>query len=141
VERDVEGIGAGMIDLARVHEAKKMISWVPQELAGLEGEKPNPLIIPPAKGLVAVAFSFGDLDDDVILTIDSHSSSPAFSAEAKALTFDLVKIGAYDSDEAVEHVDIDDPTEVQAGIMRRRIAAAEAQQHEDQLKLLHGGRK
>lgn len=141
VERDVEGIGAGMVDLARVHEAKKLVAWVPTELAGLEADKPNKLIIPPAEGLSAVTFSFADLDDDVTVTIDAHSSSPAFSAEAKALVFDLLKIGAMGPEDVVERVDIGDPGELEAGILRRRIAAAKAQQEENQLKLVHGSKK
>lgn len=141
IERDVEAIGSLMLDLAREHLSKKMVAWVPEAYAGLEGVKPDLLIVPPAKGVLAVPFSFADLDDDVTLTIDSHSSSPAFSADAKALAFDLLKVGAYDADELVEHVDVSDPTETQAGIMRRRVAAAEAQQEEQKMKLLSGGKK
>lgn len=142
VERDVEGVGALMLDLSRVHDPKRMIAWIDQASAGMESVKPDPLIVPPAEGLVAVPFTFDDLDDDVTLSIDSHSSSPAFSQEAKSLAFDLLKIGAYDAGDVAEHVDIADPSEAQAGIMRRRVAAAKAQQQDQQLKLIsHGGRK
>jgi hypothetical protein len=142
IERDVEEVGALMVDLCKVHDPKKMIAWLPQELAGAEGVQANPLIIPPAEGLVAVPFSFHDLDDDSTVTIDSHSSSPAFQAEAKSLVFDLLKIGAMGPEDVVEHVDIGDPGELEAGIMRRRIAAAKAQQEEKQMKLvgMAGGR-
>ena len=51
------------------------------------------VLVPPAPGLVPVFFTFADLSDDVSLTVDSHSSSPAFSADAKALAFDLLKVG------------------------------------------------
>jgi hypothetical protein len=141
VERDVEGVGSLMLDLARVHESKKMVSWVPQELAGMEGVKPDPLIIPPAEGLIAVPFSWADLDDDVTVTVDAHSSSPAFSAEAKALVFDLLKIGAMGPEDVIEHVDIGDPGELEMGILRRRIAAAKAQKEEQHLKLVAGAKK
>ncbi len=141
VERDVESVGSLMLDLARVHEGKRMISWIPQQYAGLEAEKPNPLIVPPAEGLVAIPFSFADLDDDVNVTIDAHSSSPAFSAEAKALVFDLLKIGAMGPEDVIEHVDIDGTDELSMGILRRRIDAAKAEQREQQLKLVSGGKK
>ena len=130
-----------MLDLARAHVDKRLIAWVPAELAGFEAVKADPLIVPPAEGLVAVPFGFDNLDDDVTVTVDAHSSSPAFSAEAKALVFDLLKVGAMDASDVVEHVDIGDPGELEMGILRRRIAAAKAQQQEQQLKLVHGSKK
>jgi len=136
VERDVEGIGSLMLDLARVHDPKKMVAWIPEPLAGLEGVKADPLIVPPAEGLVAAPFSFDDLDDDVTLTVDAHSASPAFQAEAKALVFDLLKIGAMGPEDVVEHVDIGDPGELEMGIVRRRIEQAKAQARDQQLKLV-----
>ncbi len=68
-----------------------------------------------------VWFSLADLDDDVTLTIDSHSSSPAFSAEARSLTFDLFKIGAMGAEEVLERSDVSDPEELTAGVQRRAI--------------------
>lgn len=141
VERDVEEIGSLMLDLGRAHLDKKLIAWVPQEMAGMEGIKQNPLIIPPADGLVAVPFLLDDLDDDVTLSVDAHSSSPAFSAEAKALVFDLLKIGAMGPEDVVDRVDVGDPGELEMGILRRRIAAAKAQREEQQLKLVQGAGK
>ena len=54
------------------------------------------------------------------------------------LHFDLLKVGAESKDELVEHVDVSDPEELQAGIMRRDIAAAEAQKQAEAMKLLSG---
>ncbi len=136
VERDVEALGGIMLDLSRAHIDRKLLAWVPKEQAGVEAVADNPLLIPPAKGLVAVPFLFDSLDDEVSLTIDSHSSSPAFAAEAKALVFDLVKTGGMDIATAVEHLDAPDPDELIAGITRRQIAAAEAKQEEARAELL-----
>ena len=84
------------------------------------------ILLPPAPGFVPVLFTLADLPDDVSLTVDSHSSSPAFSQDAKALAFDLFKVGAMSATDLVEHVDAPDPDELYAGIARREAAKAEA---------------
>ena len=137
VERDVEKFGALMLDLARAHIDQKMIAWVPTDSAGFENssaEGEEALLIPPAKGLVAVTFAFADLPDDVSLTVDSHSSSPAFSQDAKELAFNLQRIGAMSPAQLVDHVDVSDPDDLRANIMRREVARAEAAAKEQELK-------
>ena len=91
-------------------------------------------MIPPAKGLVAVTFTFADLPDDVSLTVDSHSSSPAFSQDAKELAFNLQRIGAMSPAQLVDHVDVSDPDDLRANIMRREVARSEAAAKEQELK-------
>lgn len=149
IERNVEEFGALTLDLARAHVKKKMIAWVPREAAGVEASDPaeDKFLIPPAKGLAPVYFTFADLPKDVSLTVDAHSSSPAFSAEAKGLAFDLLKVGAMSPLELIDHVDAPNPDELQAGIIRRDIAKAEAHAQEQKMKLLQhmriggGGKK
>lgn len=136
VERSVEGLGGLALDLKRAHDAKKIIAWAPLADAGVEAEEPNLLLPPPVKGLVSVSFTFADLPEDVSVTVDSHSSSPAFSEEAKQLTFDLFKIGAEDAGDVLEHVDAPDPDDLQMGVMRRQQAQAEAQKQQEAMKLL-----
>ena len=136
VERSVEAFGALILDLKRAHDSHKLIAWVPQEEAGGEGDTPDPLMPPPAPGLVAVRFTFADLEEGITVEIDSHSSSPAFSEDSKMMHFDLLKVGAESKDELVEHLDVGDPEELQAGIMRRDIAAAEAKKQEEAMKML-----
>ena len=146
IERDVEAFGGLTLDLARVHVSKKVVAWVPKDAAGVESdatEEEMKILIPPAKGLVPVYFQFGDLPDDLTLTVDSHSSSPAFSQDSKSLVFDGLKTGMISPAEAVEMLDFGaDASELQMGILRRDIAKAEAQKEAEQLKLLsHGGGK
>ena len=136
IERDVEALGGLALDLHKAHDDRNVIAWVPKDEAGLEGDMPNLLMMPPAKGLVSVAFKFAEIPESVTLTIDSHSSSPAFSEEAKALTFDLFKIGAEDAGDVVEHVDAPNPEELQMGVTRRQIAAAEQQKQAEAVKAL-----
>lgn len=123
VERDVEAIGGLVLDLCKAHVEKKMTAWVPAGAAGLEkNPEENVFRLPPVPGQVPVDFSFHDLPEDVRVTVDSHSSSPAFSMEARQLAFDLLKIGAMDPEQVVEHVDAPNPEELVAGIERRAFA-------------------
>ena len=142
IERDVEGLGGSMLDISKAKVDKKLYAWVPEGAAGAEvSPDKNPLLMPPVPGQVPILFALADLDDDMTLTVDSHSSSPAFSEEAKALAFSLVKLGAMGPDELVEHVDVSDPAKLVAGIQRRQAAAAEAEQRREQLKVITSGKK
>lgn len=144
VERSVESLGGSMLELARAHIDDKLMAWVPKEMAGAEDssvKSEEKFLIPPVPGTVPVMFAFADLPEDVTLTVDSHSSSPAFSAEAESLAFNLVKIGAMSPSELVEHVDVSDPENLRAGIQRRDVAKAEAAKAEQQIKLLTHGKQ
>ena len=145
IERDVERCGALSLDIARATIDRKMLAWAPAKAAELETDATAAdlaLLQPPAPGLVPIYFTFGDLPDDVTLTVDSHSSSPAFSAEAKGLAFDLLKVGAMSPADLVEHVDAPNPDELYAGIARRQAAQAAAAEEERKIKLMtHAGKK
>jgi hypothetical protein len=141
-ERNVEALGSLHLDMARVHVDKKMLAWVPlDEAAGQELDKDMALMKPPSPGQVAVPFTFADLDDDVTLTIDAHSSSPAFAAEAKALTFDLFKIGAMSPEDVLDRSEVTDPEELIAGVNRRAVARAKAEQEAQVLKFASHAKK
>lgn len=145
IERDVEAVGGLMLDMAKVFVDKKMYAWIPEAAAGGQAAAANPLIVAPAPGLVPVLFPFSALDEDLTLTVDSHSSSPAFMADAKALVFDLFKIGAMDVADVIEHTDAPNPEELIAGSERRaaakqaQIAEIEKNDPKAALKLLEGG--
>ena len=59
---------------------------------------------PPIPGAVPIEFTFYDLPDNCKVTVDSHSSSPAFAHETKQDLFDLVKIGGIDAEQVIEHL-------------------------------------
>lgn len=141
VERSVESVGALFLDLARVHESKKLVAWVPHGEAGAQGEPANDLDVAPAKNFESVAFTFGDLPEDVSLTVDSHSSSPAFLAEARGLDFDLLKAGAMSPADLLDHVDAADPEAMRMELVRRDIARAEAEHAKNEAKAASHGRK
>ena len=145
IERDVEHMGSLTLDIDRAHVDKRLVAWVPEAEAGVQNVASKDeamLLSPPAKGMVPVYFTFDDLPDDVTLTVDEHSSSPAFSADAKALVFDMLKTGLMSPATAVEHLDVTDPEALQADIARRAVAQAEAAEKEQATKLaLHQGGK
>lgn len=142
-QRDVESFGGFMLDMSRAHDAKKMCAWVEKSAAGVEGdEEVLKFAVPPAEGMVPVLFGFDDLSDDLTLTVNSHSSSPAFAQDHKSLVFDLVKIGGMSPADALDELDVTDPEALQMGVTRRDIAKAKAQQAAEQAKLqAHGGKK
>jgi hypothetical protein len=141
IERSVEQLAGLKLDLAKAHIADKLSAWVPEAAAGVEKAiASDPFAIPPSPGLVRVEFTFDDLDDDMTLTVDAHSSSPAFAAEARALLFDLLKVGAIGQEDVLIRSEVDDPEDLIAGLERRRAAQAEQQQREQQLKLITGGK-
>lgn len=140
VERDVEGCGGVALDLARAHCTDKMTAWVSPQDAGLEANRePNILRLPPINGQVPVDFRYSDLPEHVRVTVDSHSSSPAFAMESRALAFDLLKVGSMDAEQLVDHVDAPNPEELITGIERR--AAQEAQFLQQHPELAMAGKK
>ena len=143
IERDVEGLGGGMLDLGKCYHPKKLMAWVPEKAAGAEAPaKDSEFLVPPVPGQVPITFTLADLDSDMTLSVDSHSSSPAFSKEAEALMFNLLKVGAMGPEDVVMHTDAPDPEELVAGIQRRQLAKQQAEQQAEVLRLEHkaGGR-
>src|SRR5208283_3504534 len=127
IERDVARQGALILDMGKVYDKRKLVAWAPEAMVGVEkDEDVLKFAVTPAKGLVPVVFTLGDLPDNVTMAVDAHSSSPAFSMDAKELAFALHRIGAMSPSDVVEHVDTPDPDELLAGIMRREVAQAEA---------------
>ena len=149
IERDVEGVAALSLDLGKAHSDKNLYAWVDEASAGLiEAPKEVPRgLVPPVAGTVPVVFTLGDLDEDMTISVDSHSSSPAFQQEARQLLFDMLKVGALTPSDVVERADVSDPEGVLAEIGRREAAQAaeiaklSAVDPAAALKLVQGGRK
>lgn len=106
VERQVEKIGSKKLDMLKAHSPDKITAWTTKGDARLLGEvQPSDYPeAPPAPNMVPVEFLFYDLPDKCKVTVDSHSASPAFAEEAKTLMFDLLKVGAVDQEQLLEHL-------------------------------------
>lgn len=106
LERQIEAIGSLKLDMLKAHYPDPITAWMSKKDAGVEGEIPpeNALEQPPVAGMVPVQFTFHDLPDNSKVTVDSHSSSPAFGEETRSLLFDLFKTQAIDQEELIEHL-------------------------------------
>lgn len=96
-ERSVEEVGGLAIDILKARYTKKVVGWAkPGE--DLPGAAPpswwQQLFRAPAKGMQRIEFLMHDLPDSFSCRVDSHSSSPAFSQDAKELAFALRKAEA-----------------------------------------------
>lgn len=138
IERNIEAMGSLVLDLCRAHDDKRLWAWVPKEAAGDEcgaTDEELKFLKPPAPGFVPVLFTFANLPENVKLTVDSHSSSPAFGEDSKKLAFDLLKIGGLSTSDLIERVDVTDPDELLAGITRREAAKAAAEKEKLNIQL------
>lgn len=126
LERQIEAMGTLKLNMLKAHVAEPMQAWVPKKEAGIEGEIPPTdwLEQPPVEGYVPVEFTFYDLPENTKITIDSHSSSPAFGHEYKQDIFDLVKIGAIDAEGAVEALHPQGMDKMLEALQRKKAEAA-----------------
>jgi len=127
LERQIEAIGSLKLDMLKAHVPESITAWVSKPDTGIEGEIPPEIWIeqPPVKGLVPVEFTFYDLPENSKVTVDSHSSSPAFAHEMKQDLFDLVKIGGIDAEQVIEHLGVPGADAMIEALQRKKVAEAE----------------
>lgn len=145
VERQVAGIGGLVLDILKAHVDRKLTAFVAPKDGGVDTIAPpiDPTLQTPVPGQKVIEFMLNQLDDDAMVTVDSHSSSPAFSYEARGLMFDLAKIGAADAEMVVSHVHPPGEDNMITDIQRKQQAQAEMlQAHPEMaLKQIRGGKK
>lgn len=126
LERQIEAMGSLKLDMLKAHVPDTIVAWVSKKDAGFEGEIPpeNILEQPPIQGMVPIEFTFYDLPDSSKVTVDSHSSSPAFAHEMKQDLFDLIKIGAIDGKQVLEHIGVPGADAMIEELERKQAAAA-----------------
>lgn len=105
VERSIEEMGGLKLDILKAHSPYIMEAWVPKSEGGLQGSIPSESHEDaPIPDMVALDFTFYDLPDECKVSVDSHSSSPAFGQEAKTMLFDALKVGAIDQEFLLTHL-------------------------------------
>jgi len=142
VERQIESMGALKLAMLRAHVVDSIEAWVPKKEAGIEGEIPpvDYMQEAPIPGTVPIEFKFYNLPENCKISVDSHSSSPAFAQENRTLLFDLMKLQAIDQEQLLLHLH---PPGVDAMIeaLQRKKAeqAAFLQQHPELAEKQAGG--
>ena len=129
VERSAEAIGGITLSIMKVMDGELHTAWVPLPEAGVEGTGIEPadlLDIPPAKGLGKVKFLIAQLPPGLKVTIDGHSSSPAFAADAQEKLVTAAKLGAIGPDYVVDHIGLPDADDAEADLVQRKAEAAAA---------------
>jgi hypothetical protein len=95
IERSVERCGALIFDMLRAKSNEVITAWVmPGDQTIQSNIEPDPSLEPPAKGMQPISFQFRNIRDNARVSVDSHSSSPAFQHDIRELAFALAKIGA-----------------------------------------------
>ena len=104
IERSVEEVGALVLDIMKARIPDKLAGWVQAgDFAPSAAPKAwwSIFLGPPSPGAQRVEFYLCDLPEGFKVTVDSHSSSPAFSLEARELAFALFKAGAINAAELI----------------------------------------
>ena len=144
-ERSVEALGGLGLAMLQAYVPDKFTAWVAPGVKSPEiaPEHSDILEDPPAPGMQPVQFQLHHLPAAARVRVDSHSSSPAFSHEAKQLNFDLFKAGAETPEQLTERVHPAGEGEIIAGIEKRGIEQAQflAQHPEEAARIAKGGKK
>lgn len=106
VERQVEAGGDLQFRMLQAHVAQKMTGWVDDDVDDPQANLPtNPIAdTPPITGTKPVHFLLSQMPNTAKIVVDSHSSSPAFSAETRALVSELGTAGIMSPERIVEHL-------------------------------------
>lgn len=106
IERQVEAIGGLALDLLKAKIPDSMTAWIMPADKSVETAIPpeDTMEQPPAPGMLPLEFTFHDLSDHCAVRVDSHSGSPVFMQETRALLFDLFKVGLMKGEELVSHL-------------------------------------
>lgn len=142
VERQVEELGGLALDVLKAQWVRPMVAWVPGNVQSIETALPPTYELEeaPVQGSKAIEFMFRQLPECKV-TVDSHSSSPAFSHEARELAFALAKAGAVGPEALVELVHPPHESSLIGDIERREQQKAALVAQHPELLLHQGGKK
>lgn len=136
VERQIESMGAKKLDMLKAHVPYTIDAWVSQEDAGIEGQVPpvNESLQPPVPDMISIQFTFYDLSDNCRVSVDSHSSSPAFSQENETRIYDSLKLGLVSPEYAIEHLNLPDSDSAIEALQKRKYEEAKfAKEHPEEM--------
>ena len=143
-EKQVAKIGSLALMILQAKFDKKLKAYLPEDQAGIQASLPpsDLLAQPPAPKMKAIEFVLANIDEDAKVSVDSHSASPVFAAEAQEKIFGLFKAGVISPTRLIEltHPPMED--ELVADSERKQVAEAELlQQHPGLLEKTAGKKR
>lgn len=143
-EKQVAKVGSLALMILQAKYDKKLKAYLPEGEAGIQASLPpsDPLAQPPAPKMKPIEFILRDIDEDAKVSVDSHSASPVFAAEAQEKIFSLFRSGAISQERLIELVHPPMEDELIADAQRKRVAEQELiAQHPELLDKATGKKK
>ena len=142
-ERQIGALGEKNFRILQAKKPEAVIAWVSGGVQSPEipQDPPNPALEAPAPGMKQFSFLLNHIPPEWRVRVDSHSSSPAFSADTRRLMFDLNARGAATNEELIDRVHPPGEEELIASSTVREIARENAIRANPELALQPPGKK
>jgi len=141
IERSVAEVGGLALDILKAKSAETIVGWVKpgegDDSLEVSALPEIPFLEPPVKGMKQVVFQFHHLSEQAKVTVDAHTSSPAFSQAERQLAFALAKAGAMNATRLIEATHPADETALVEDAERKEIAQAKLIAEHRQLAFQH----
>lgn len=141
VERSIQCCAGLLLDLLKAKSSNLLTAWVmpdKESAPELLGKLIDPSVQPPVPGMKAFQFYMHEIPQNIRVSVDAHSSSPAFGDEAQEKAILLKKANAMSSTQFVEQVNPPNAEAVIAEVKTAEIAAAAAQAQQQQAAAASG---
>ena len=135
IERSIQCCAGLLLDLLKAKSSTLLTAWVMPEkefAPELLGKLIDPSVQPPVPGMKAFQFYMHEIPHNIRITVDAHSSSPAFGDEAEQKAILLKKANAMSSTQFVEQINPPNADAVIAEVKTAEVAAAAAQAAQQQ---------
>ena len=139
IERSVSNVGGISLSLLQAKSTETLVAWVGPKVKSIEIDKePDPTLEPPVEGMQPVSFGFRHLSSRARVSVDAHSSSPAFTEEAKQNAAVLFKAGAMSPTRLIQAFHPSNEDALIEDAERNEIAKAELIEKHPELAFPHG---
>jgi len=135
IERSIQACAGLLLDLLKAKSSTLLTAWVMPEKEfsqELMAKLIDPSVQPPVPGMKAYQFYMHEIPYNIRVSVDAHSSSPAFGDEAEQKAILLKKANAMSSTQFVEQINPPNADVVIAEVKTAEVAAIAAKQQEAQ---------
>jgi len=135
IERSIQACAGLLLDLLKAKSSTLLTAWVlPEKEFSQEllGKLIDPSVQPPVPGMKAYQFYMHEIPHNIRVSVDAHSSSPAFGDEAEQKAILLKKANAMSNTQFVEQINTPNADAVIAEVKTAEIAALAA--HQEQMQ-------